>query len=348
MSPHVLIILATLAALVDARRYHRRHHRHSRNLEFHSNYKLFLTIWNRMFEGTMNFEKEKGEVLEKYKKKLRKRHLEDWVDLNICMDGGVPPSEVQRSKTSVQVFEDSRRFLPDWEGQGILPDPFDHPIEAGGKDGVCKRESYSQNYGKHLRRIERVAMVIDSLDKGPDYAYAQSYYDVVAVCYFAGVRCKDISPEMAEAAAFALVRYAVERGMLTLNWMHKMGRVNDILLREVIGDLAPKDDTGYAARTELALGSAATLLGARPLDVQYFADVLQFGDYAPLFAVVHHVFMDRARLAARQKRFLFGRAKQLVTRMEGGEYDMKEVRSTYRQAVRYFKANRERLARAVK
>ena len=60
----MFLFLATLAALVDARHYHRRHHRHSRNLEFHSNYKLFLTIWNRMFEGTMNFEKEKGEVLE--------------------------------------------------------------------------------------------------------------------------------------------------------------------------------------------------------------------------------------------------------------------------------------------
>ena len=213
---------------------------------------------------------------------------------------------------------------------------------------ACESESHSRNYGKHLRRIERVAMAIHSLGPTADYGYAQSHYDVIAVCYFAAVRCKEISPEMAEAAAFALVRQAVDRGILSLRWMHSLHRVNDILLREVIGDLAPKDDTGYAARTELALGSAATLLGARPLDVQYFADVLQFGDYAPLFAVVHHVFMDRARLAARQKRFLFGRAKQLVTRMEGGEYDMKEVRSTYRQAVRYFKANRERLARAVK
>ena len=343
----MFLLLAALAALGDARRHSRRHHRHSRNLGFHSRYKLFLTIWNRMFEGTVNFEQQKGEVLKEYKEKVEQLRLRNWTSLNFCLDDGLPPPEVAAQRVRTQIFKDSRRFIPDWKDQGVLPDPFDHPTEPRARSLACESESHSRNYGKHLRRIERVAMALHSLGPTADYGYAQSHYDVIAVCYFAAVRCKEISPEMAEAAAFALVRQAVDRGILSLRWMHSLHGVNDILLREVIGDLAPKDEETFPDRSEIELGAAAIMLGARPLDVQYFADVLQFGDYAPLFVVVHRVFMNRERYAARRKRFLFGRAKRLAQRMDGAHYSIREVRSTYRQAVKYFKANRQRLARAV-
>ena len=340
----MFLLLAALAALGDARCHSRRHHRHSRNLGFHSRYKLFLTIWNRMFEGTVNFEQQKGEVLKEYKEKVEQLRLRNWTSLNFCLDDDLPPPEVAAQRVRTEIFKDSRRFIPDWKDQGVLPDPFDHPTEPRARSLACESESHSRNYGKHLRRIERVAMALHSLGPTGDYGYAQSHYDVIAVCYFAAVRCKEISPDMAEAAAFAMIRHAVDRRIISTRWMKRLQGVTGILVREVI-KYEKMDD--FSAQCEIDAIGAAVLLGSRPFDVQYFVDALQFGTDTPLFVAVHRAFMIKARLQAGQKRSWFGRRRAPVAPEDGiGEFTVKDVRSTYRQAVKYFKKNRQRLTRA--
>ena len=337
-------LLAAFAALADARHHSRRHHRQSHNWGFNSNYKLFLTLWNRVFDGKKDFEREKGAVLAEYKRKIQRIGLGYWGNMHICLDNGVPlhPAIAQDRVKNI-VFSDSRRFRLDWEGQGVLPDPFDGPLNVCMTD-TCESESYSRTYGKHHRRIERVAMVLNSLGPNDDYSYAQYYFDIVAVMYSAAVRCKEISPDMAEAAAFAMIRHAVDRRIISTRWMKRLQGVTGILVREVI-KYEKMDD--FSAQCEIDAIAAAVLLGSRPLDVQYFVDALQFGTDTPLFVAVHRAFMIKARLQAGQKRSWFGRRRAPVAPEDGiGEFTVKDVRSTYRQAVRYFKKNRQRLTRA--
>ena len=342
----MFLLLAAFAALADARRSHRsrRHHRQSRNWGFNSNYKLFLTLWNRVFEGAKDFEREKHAVLTEYKEKVRNVDLEEWDNKNICMDNGVHlADEIAEDRLKHIVFSDSRRFTPDWKGQGVRPDPFDHPIDVCVTD-TCKKASYSQNYGKHHRRIERVVMVLNSLGPKTDYGYGQSYLDIAAVMYSAAVRCKQISPEMAEAAAFAMIKKAVDRHIISVQWMTRLQGLTDILLRDVIE--YPVHDE-FSSQCNMQFIAAGVLLGARPLDVQYFTDALQFGDDTPLFVAVHRAFMIKARIQAQQKRSWFGRRRAPVAPRDGGDgHTIREVRSTYKQAVKYFKANRQRLAKA--
>lgn len=128
----------------------------------------------------------------------------------MCMNDtiafGIPLPDMENFSI---IFKDSIRVHPNWEEQGVSPERFrvgkTEPIPMS----QCPAEfvPYSLNYGVHHRRIERVAMVLESL--GGQFVYLQSYFPMICLFYMAAVRCPTIGSHQAEIFAYALMRRAI-------------------------------------------------------------------------------------------------------------------------------------------
>ena len=340
----MFLLFAALLAFGTARRHSRRHHRClPRNFWFDGKYKLFKTIWDHVFQGQVNYEQLSGQLSQEYEQFVRDYGLTKWGNTKTLMDKSRIHPAI-RQICPADIWKDSVRTVPDWKRYGVVPDAFVLP-DVIGRFPEKPKTAYASNYGKHHRRIERVLMVLHKIDPNSEYAYAQHYFEIVTTLYIAGVRCNKITPDMAEAAAFHMMRRLIDRRLLLIGDAARSFWLSGVLINDLGLARYQQQDPALDNYVLAQIEHARLGFGCRPLDLEHFAKVLVFDNDAPIFCQIHRAFMIKGRLESRRGKEWYKQFHdyKLVRPSEGGLYTPEENRAAYKKAVTYFRKNIQRI-----
>ena len=197
------------------------------------------------------------------------------------------------------------RNHPNWEEQGVSPEQFPggtvEPIPLS--ECAPQQTDYALKYGRHHRRIERVAMVLDS--RGGQYRYVQSYFNMIAIFYMAAVRCSAISPRQAEVLAYYLMERAIELGVSSVSKTREFGTTSRSMFNAIIPEKYRKRDPSLWAEWLATVVSQRVAAGAEVLDVEYWTKIWRFGAKMSVFAAANIAFAMKARLESRSSSLYF-------------------------------------------
>lgn len=341
-----MFLFCTLVALGSARGRHLRHHRHHAYNMREDKYQTFVTLWQRVMGRNVDF--RKPEIMSRlqadYDQLVRRNRLEDWTRRMICLAPGYTPAGIQnRPEVFQQVLKDSPRFIPEWGAQGVRPEDFpqgsveDEPLAQCPQEGVDRL----RRYGRHHRRIERIAIVLDS--RGPKYQYDQAYFDMIGLFYMTAVRSPGISPHQAEALAYALQERALDLGLTGAERLGAFLPAGMELIKEFIPARFIQRDGLLQSDWISEIVGQAGMFGAKVYDVKYWVALWEFGPKLWLFAVANFGFAMRARLAQlKTKMYYLKHGNYACIYHKPRPYTAAELMAVFSKTRKWFNRNQHR------
>ena len=267
-----------------------------------------------------------------------------WTRYAMCMNDtkafGIPLPDMENFTI---IFKDSVRVVPNWEEQGVSPERF----SAGKTEPIpmsqCPAEvvPYSLSYGVHHRRIERVAMVLQSL--GEQFEYLQSYFPMICLFYMAAVRCPTIGSHQAEVLAYVLMRRAITLGVSSVAKTAEFMAVCDPIFEEIIPEKYRSRDRNLREAWRSLVGGQRLAAGALVLDVNYWTRIWEFGSKMSVFAGINYGFAMKARLESWSASSYYRRHRRygFVSDL-ANPYTAAELNAVYSKAERWFRANQDK------
>lgn len=303
----MFLVVALLTAFGDARGRHVRRHRGLARNWPDKRYSLLVTLWKEVIGTRRKFQdKATMQAMEtEYFNLVKQNNFQGWTLYVICLEDYQAFSKLPWLSQFRTIFGDSMRYHPNWEEQGVSPEEFPVGTVEPRPLSECdpQQADYALKYGRHHRRIERVAMVLDS--RGGQYEYVQSFFSMIGLFYMAAVRCSEISPRQAEVLAYYLMERAIQLGVSSVSRTREFGTTSMSMFEEIIPEIYRTRDPTLVAEWKTTGVSQRVAAGAEVSDVEYWTKIWKFGAKMSVFAAANIAFAMKARLESRSSALYF-------------------------------------------